>query len=114
MIDIENEKKLIENILTRQNIDKVQLVQELKKIIVDFDETTDDAWGTIANCNNPLNQEFLEDLTHEQKSIIQQYIDKHNKYCAELEEVQQMINSNKPNYLQTEERLNNIIAKWSL
>lgn len=114
MINIENEKKLMEDIIKRQNEDKIQLVQELKKIIVDFDEKTDDAWGTIVNYNNPINQEFLTDLTKEQKSIMQQYVDKYNQYRIEYAEIQQMINSNKPNYLQTQERLNNIIAKWSL
>jgi hypothetical protein len=114
MINIENEKKLMDDIIARKNEDKIQLVQELKKIIIDFDETTDDAWGTIVNCNNPMNQEFLTDLTKEQKNILQQYVDKHNQYNVEFVEVQQMINSNKPNYLQTEERLNNIITKWSI
>lgn len=112
MINMDNENKLMDDIIARKNEDKIQLVQELKKIIIDFDETTDDAWGTIINYNNPMNQEFLIDLTKEQKNIMQQYVDKHNQYNVELAEVQQMINSNKPNYLQTEERLSNIIAKW--
>lgn len=114
-IDIEAEMVMFREISDLKNQDRAELIISIKKeIFPEFNEKTDDAWQTIINLVNPENVDILKELSISGQEVVQKYIALHQIYLDKFTATQSLINNKTPNYVKTQKKLDDIIARWSI